>query len=170
MEACGSRGSVRPGDGTVRQPPGKSLFLKEEKPLSGTSSLFLALSSLFCESSGCFVAVALTRRNDASQPRLHPPPPQRNRLFGKKRVCVAGCFLQPRCLFLYFPNASAPKERKKNREEKRRTLLSRSFKCVCASCDGSGRSRLLQRDSTLAAASQHMISHHAGSDLTLSSG
>ena len=26
-----------------------------------------------------------TRRNDASQPRLHPAPPQRNRLFGKKK-------------------------------------------------------------------------------------
>lgn len=26
-----------------------------------------------------------TRRNDASQPRLHPAPPQRNRLFGKEK-------------------------------------------------------------------------------------
>lgn len=33
-------------------------------------------------------AVGFTRRNDASQPRLHPAPPQRNRLFGKKRVGV----------------------------------------------------------------------------------
>lgn len=33
-------------------------------------------------------AVGFTRRNDASQPRLHPAPPQRNRLFGKKRTGV----------------------------------------------------------------------------------
>lgn len=33
-------------------------------------------------------AVGFTRRNDASQPRIHPAPPQRNRLFGKKRLGV----------------------------------------------------------------------------------
>lgn len=32
--------------------------------------------------------MGFTRRNDASQPWLHPAPPQRNRLFGKKRVGV----------------------------------------------------------------------------------
>lgn len=30
----------------------------------------------------------LTRRNDASQPRLHPAAPQRNCLLGKTRACA----------------------------------------------------------------------------------
>lgn len=70
----------------MRQPRGircrrKSIFLKEEKPVCGSFLIFV-----FCYWSGG--AVGFTRRNDASQPRIHPASPQRDRLFGKKRVGV----------------------------------------------------------------------------------
>lgn len=59
--------------------------------------------------------MGFTRRNDASQPRLHPAPPQRNRLFGKKRVGVckkikekshAGVFMRLSPNYLKIPSAS----------------------------------------------------------------
>lgn len=92
LEVCAS---ACLGHGTVHQPRGirfwrKSVFLKEDQPVWGV--FFFHLS--FFAAGGCAEggggAVAFTRRNDASQPRLHPAPPQRDRLFGKNRVGVKG--------------------------------------------------------------------------------
>lgn len=50
--------------------------------------------------------MGFTRRNDASQPRIHPTPPQRNRLFGKKKG-KSHRTLNPSCSklsFLYIYN------------------------------------------------------------------
>lgn len=53
--------------------------------------------------------MGFTRRNDASQPRIHPAPPQRNRLFGKKRLGVGKShtvhfmLLAPNYIFFFNP-------------------------------------------------------------------
>lgn len=49
-------------------------------------SFFLFINFYFATGEG--ELLVFTRRNDASQPRIHPTPPQWNRLFGKKKPGV----------------------------------------------------------------------------------
>lgn len=75
MGPCVSR--ARSGAG------GRASSWRRNSPCAGVFFQFLFFTN------GEGGALRFTRRNDASQPRLHPAPPQRNRLFGKIRVWVS---------------------------------------------------------------------------------